>query len=184
MSSAASLKRSWSSESREKLVWGKELYFDSTQVNANADLDSLTPRFAAQAREAIQEHLAALFASEPAPPEQTETPTAIPAQEEPPSPEASPPLSLPTTLSEGEHEELATENAARHDWIAQQGRQQREVHGSYERTADFRISATDPDATPMRLKGGGTHLGYHTRLSGRWRQASHHFGGAGDRLWK
>jgi Transposase domain (DUF772)/Transposase DDE domain len=24
------------------------------------------------------------------------------------------------------------------------------------------ISTTDPDATPMRLKGGGTHLGYHT----------------------
>jgi len=26
-----------------RLVWGKELYFDSTQVHANADLDSLTP---------------------------------------------------------------------------------------------------------------------------------------------
>lgn len=24
------------------------------------------------------------------------------------------------------------------------------------------MSTTDPDATPMRLKGGGTHLGYHT----------------------
>jgi len=31
---------------QEKLVWGRELYIDSTQVNANADLDSLTPRFA------------------------------------------------------------------------------------------------------------------------------------------
>src|SRR6202051_2480978 len=46
-----------------KLVWGKELYFDSTQVNANADLDSLTPRFAVEAREVIQEHLTALFAA-------------------------------------------------------------------------------------------------------------------------
>jgi hypothetical protein len=36
------------------------------------------------------------------------------------------------------------------------------VHGVYLRTADFRISTTDPDATPMRLKGGGTHLGYQT----------------------
>ena len=27
------------------LVWGKELYFDSTQVNANADLDSLAASF-------------------------------------------------------------------------------------------------------------------------------------------
>jgi transposase len=51
---------------QEKLVWGKELYFDSTQVNANADLDSLTPRFAVEAREAIQEHLTALFTPETA----------------------------------------------------------------------------------------------------------------------
>jgi hypothetical protein len=63
--------------------------------------------------------------------------------------------------SEAVQEELATKNAGRHDWIAQEGRQQREVHGLYQRTADFRISTTDPDATPMRLKGGGTHLGYH-----------------------
>src|SRR5260370_30996799 len=34
-----------------KLIWGKELYLDGTQVNANADLDSLTPRFAVEARE-------------------------------------------------------------------------------------------------------------------------------------
>ena len=53
-----------SNESREKLVWGKELYIDSTQVNANADLDSLTPRFAVEARAAMQAHLAALFAEE------------------------------------------------------------------------------------------------------------------------
>ncbi len=47
-----------------KLVWGKELYFDSTQVDANADLNSLAPRFAVEAREAIQEHLRALFDQE------------------------------------------------------------------------------------------------------------------------
>src|SRR5437764_7019938 len=46
---------------QEKLVWGKELYIDSTQVNANADLDSLTPRFAVEAREAIQAHPATLL---------------------------------------------------------------------------------------------------------------------------
>src|SRR2546426_5382054 len=51
---------------QEKLVWGKELYIDSTQVNANADLDSLTPRFAVESREAMQAHLAALFAEEDA----------------------------------------------------------------------------------------------------------------------
>jgi transposase len=30
---------------QEKLVWGKELYIDSTQVNANADLDSARASF-------------------------------------------------------------------------------------------------------------------------------------------
>ena len=54
---------------QEKLVWGKELYIDSTQVNANADLDSLTPRFAVEARAAIQAHLAALSLSKTAQPE-------------------------------------------------------------------------------------------------------------------
>src|SRR5437588_12041435 len=57
---------------QEKLVWGKELYVDSTQVNANADLDSLTPRFAVEAREAMQAHLAALFSLEDAQHEQQE----------------------------------------------------------------------------------------------------------------
>src|SRR5258708_7809591 len=49
---------------QEKLVWGRELYIDSTQVNANADLDSLTPRFPVEARAALQTHLAALFSDE------------------------------------------------------------------------------------------------------------------------
>src|SRR6266568_9498638 len=57
---------------KAKLVWGKELYFDSTQVNANADLDSLAPRFAVEAREAIKAHLATLFVPEPAHLENTE----------------------------------------------------------------------------------------------------------------
>src|SRR5258706_7827468 len=34
------------------LVWGKELYFDATQVQADAALDSLTARFAVEARQA------------------------------------------------------------------------------------------------------------------------------------
>src|SRR6266571_2795288 len=67
-----------------KLVWGKELYFDSTQVNANADLDSLTPRFAVEAREAIQEHLNALFTEDSAQPEQAEESSAnqLPPEEQ------------------------------------------------------------------------------------------------------
>jgi transposase len=152
---------------QEKLVWGKELYIDSTQVNANADLDSLTPRFAVEAREAMQAHLAALFALEDAEIAQQEA-SADRADTQEGEAAATAviacptPASLPVTLGEPEQEELAQENAARHDWIAQEGRQQREVHGLYQRTADFKVSTTDPDATPMRLKGGGTHLGYHT----------------------
>src|ERR1700730_16632434 len=46
----------------EGLVWGKELYIDATKVQANADLDSLTPRFAVEARAAIQTHVPAPFA--------------------------------------------------------------------------------------------------------------------------
>ncbi len=151
---------------QEKLVWGKELYIDSTQVNANADLDSLTPRFAVEAREAMQAHLAALFTEEDAGHEQqeAEAASADPAHTDATSPVASgpAPLPLPVNLSKEEQEKLATENAARHDWITEEGRQQREVHGLYQRTSDFKVSTTDPDATPMRLKGGGTHLGYHT----------------------
>jgi len=147
-----------------KLVWGRELYFDSTQVNANADLDSLAPRFAVEAREALQEHLAALFEPEAVQPENSEEQNAnvLPSERQLEETRVDEPVSLPTRIAEARREELAEENTARHDWIAQEGRQQRDVYGSYQRTADFRISTTDPDATPMRLKGGGIHLGYHT----------------------
>jgi hypothetical protein len=147
-----------------KLVWGKELYIDSTQVNANADLDSLTHRFAVEAREALQQHLSALFAQEtPQQESAEETSKDAPTSENPPeSIVCQPPTPLPVVLSDAQREALSVDNAARHDWIAQEGRQQREVHGLYQRTSDFKVSTTDPDATPMRLKGGGTHLGYHT----------------------
>src|SRR6266568_1906682 len=151
---------------QEKLVWGKELYIDSTQVNANADLDSLTPRFSVEARPAMQAHLAALFAEEDAESEQQEVSAGsadMPANDATAPGALRPaPLPLPIVLPETGHEELATQNAGRHDWIAQEGRQQREVHGLYQRRSDFKVSTTDPDATPMRLKSGGLHLGYHT----------------------
>src|SRR5215207_3406472 len=43
------------------LVWGKELYFDGTKVEANADFDSLVPRFSYEAKA----HVADLFAGQP-----------------------------------------------------------------------------------------------------------------------
>src|SRR5919107_5239715 len=44
------------------LVWGRELYFDATKVAANADLDSLVPRFFHAATSHVQD----LFADDPA----------------------------------------------------------------------------------------------------------------------
>jgi Transposase domain (DUF772) len=114
---------------QEKLVWGKELYIDGTQVNANADLDSLTPRFAVEAREAMQAHLAALFSEEESLQEPQTAATEVGAT--PPEGTSAEvvtctaPLQLPVVLSEAEQEEVAAQNAARHDWIAQEGRPRR-----------------------------------------------------------
>ncbi len=152
------------------LVWGQELYFDATHVLADAAMDWLTARFTVEAREALHAHLAALFPDETARPahdaahEQTGEPAVTAPGPRAPTREGMslPPTSLPVELPDPMREDLAEANATRHDWIAQAGRQQREVRGVYQRTADLRISTTDPDATPLRLKGGGTHLGYQT----------------------
>jgi hypothetical protein len=122
-------------------------------VHANADLDSLAPRFAIEAREAIREHLGALFAPESTQPGPAEESSMEASCSEPLLQGASDPKSLPAVISEAQREELAEDNATRHDWIAEGGKQERDIHGRYSRTADFRISTTDPDATPMRLKG-------------------------------
>jgi hypothetical protein len=84
---------------------------------------SSTPRFAVEAREAMQAHLATLFAREDTQHEQQE---ASADRADTPCGEATAtqviacpvPPPLPVTLSEAEQVELATENAARHDWIA------------------------------------------------------------------
>jgi IS5 family transposase len=105
------------------LVWGHELYFDATQVQANAALDSLTARFAVEAREASHAHLATLFANDTgqaAYEEVDAAPGAVLAEDSrTDDPTVSPletplPVDLPATL----REELAQANAARHDWIA------------------------------------------------------------------
>jgi hypothetical protein len=139
------------------------------RVNANADLDSLTPRFAVEAREAIQHHLSALFAEVAPQPESEECSNDAPVPES--LSESATCLSLtslPVALSDAQREQLTADNAARHDWIAEEGRKPREVHDLYQRTADFRISTTDPEATPMRLKSSGLHLGYHTHYVVGW----------------
>jgi len=127
---------------RAGLIWGKELYFDATQVQADAALDSLTARFAVEARQArqaraarqqvkeaqeastqasaqeVEAHLEALFLQEAAGAHADLLPTPRPAS-----------TSLPLDLADTVRAELETANATRHDWIAQEGRQQRDVHG-------------------------------------------------------
>jgi hypothetical protein len=84
------------------LVAGKELDCDATQVNANASLASIAPRFAVEA------HLRELFTDDG-------------ANEADPTADDSPPLELPVPATAMEGEQLARANEERHDWLARDG---------------------------------------------------------------
>jgi transposase len=125
------------------LVWGQELYIDSTDVAANAAIDSLQPRFAVEA------HLARIF---------DETGD---VDDEDAGGESGPPP-VPGALTEDDRSALAERAADRHDWIGEMGRpDRRRTSGPYRRVADFWVSTTDPDASPLRPTGGRADLGYH-----------------------
>jgi transposase len=130
------------------LVWGKEVYIDATKVAADAALASLQPRFAVEA------HLAALFC-------RGEEGDGDNGGDGAASAERDDLVRSPVALTEAAQGELAAQAAQRHDWIGQAGRPDRTViRGPYRRTADFRVSTTDADATPTPLGDGRTHLGY------------------------
>ena len=125
------------------LVWGQELFIDSTDVAANAAIDSLQPRFAVEA------YLARLF-------EDTNE------EGDDGSGGESGPTPLPVVLTEEARTILAERTTDRHDWIGGMGCPDWATRsGAYRRTADFRASPTDPDAAPLRPRGAGTRLGYH-----------------------
>jgi len=129
------------------LVRGEELFFDSTKVKANADIDSLASRFL------VETHLSRLF-------EGTSTP------EE--GSEAEPPASIELdALPTSEDEALVAANTGKSDWISRAGKQDRSFRsGPRKRTADRLVSTTDPDATPMRLGSEGqTKLGYQAHYT-------------------
>jgi transposase len=128
------------------LVWGRELYVDATKVAANASVDSLVPRFFYEAKA----HVADLFADELAVAEVT----SAPADDDPPAELVQLPIAHP-----GE-QALAGDYPP---WRLLEERRldpHRPAIGIYRRTTDFRVSTTDPDATPMRT-GARTILGYH-----------------------
>src|SRR5262245_60528039 len=122
------------------LVWGRELYFDATKVAANADLDSLVSRFSYEATT----HVADLFkdeAGDVAARADTGLPQGI--------------VQLPIG---SERVPVANEPPWR---LLEERRLEpcRSAAWGYERTSAWRVSVTDPDATPMRTKHG-TALGY------------------------
>ena len=126
------------------LVWGHELYFDATKVAANAALSSLVPRFAYEA----QTHMRALFgdAADDA------------AHDAPPPAPPLPPDIRP--WSEMSAEEIVEDDRP---WSLLETRRldpQRPAHHSRRRTSDYRVSPTDPDATPL-WDWGLTGIGYH-----------------------
>ncbi len=126
-------------------MWGKELYFDSTKVKANADVESL------RSRSIAQNHLKELFFEE----------TGSQQIEDFATPHLSPEASAVDALPMAGEESLMENNARNEDWISRDGRQERAFSsGPRKRTADRLVSTTDPDATPMRLSEGETKLGY------------------------
>jgi transposase len=148
------------------LVWGRELIFDATRVQANAALDSLVPRFYLKAKAApsdVATHVETLFgqdaANGPAAPEPTAPNPSAPVEDLAERPAA--PTPLPTGLSAIQEAELAEANES--TWrLLEEGQldPERPPKDGYQRIAELRVNPADPDATPMQLKGGGTKLGY------------------------
>ena len=103
------------------LVWGEELYFDATKVDADASLESVAPRFY------VEEYLDELFAEEDErdllDADQQESITAAEGREESPMDEL---YELPSA----DDEALIAENASKDDWISRNGRQRREQKGT------------------------------------------------------
>ena len=136
------------------LVWGRELYIDATKVEADAAVDSLTPRFFVEA------HLERLFGADGPPAGTSAAADAGHQDDAADAPVAAAPQPLPTAAPLALAMEVAAANAGRHDWIAREGRPDRTVtHGHYQRLADLAVSTTDPDATLMQTQGGA-RLGY------------------------
>lgn len=122
------------------LIWGRELFVDATKVRANADVDSLVPRFSHEAKT----HVADLFAGEG-------SAVASAGNDLPPGI-----VRLPSEGGDGPP-------AGEPPWRLLEERRldpTRPALEGYQRTSAWRVSPTDPDATPMQTRTGAA-LGYH-----------------------
>jgi transposase len=145
------------------LIWGRELLFDATKIRANAALGSVVPRFYLQAKEQAHEHLATLFADEPATqPDTAEGPSPTVPDEAPVDPPPGAPATrLPTGLLPEAEAALAEANEAAWKLLEQRRLDPaRQVGHGYQRLSDLRASPTDPDAALMN-DGRRSALGYH-----------------------
>jgi transposase len=127
------------------LIWGKELLVDATKVRANASMDSFVPRLA----EVVDDHLVELFR------DQGESAEVTPVIKE----ADTPPLLHP----EGVVETPADQPTEERRWdVLEECRldPERPLSPGYQRLSSRKISRTDPDATPMLVRYGGTALGY------------------------
>jgi transposase len=136
------------------LVWGQELFVDATKVRANADLDSLVPRFYHEAKT----HVADLFGEDPT---TTSEPGTRPADSPPPDAGPTLPAGLLPFPSRGPAVEQPEAPAPRWNLLEERRLDpKRPTVEGYQRMSQWRVSPTDPDATPMRT-GSGAVLGYH-----------------------
>ena len=122
------------------LVWGEELYFDSTTVEADAATESLVPRLTV-----VEEYLDELFDEEPEEGGEADRPQADAA--------------LPTVADE----ELGAANAAREDWISTAGRRgaPAPTKPNPKKKGKIVVSRTDPDACLTGHNNVISRLGYH-----------------------
>jgi transposase len=114
------------------LVWGKELHFDGSVIEADADYDKQVHRFYREA----QQHLQALFEVEAG------------AESE------------GTTANEIEAAHPAAAQKDRHFVHKYDGHQRLVKASAYRRKADYWVNTTDPDASPMGQSKMGYHTQY------------------------
>ena len=107
------------------MIWSRELYVDATKVLANADIDSLVPRFYHEA----MTHVADLFATDAVRDEHDDA--------------ADPPTGDEVASSAGVVQSVAAKSEQSPRWKLLEERRldpHRPAVGSYRRTSDFRAS--------------------------------------------